>query len=100
MFFDGNMAAPPTITVFSPDNSLFIIFFSCALTGATSVAVRARALNAAADSSAIRLDIDRLPMDGGSRRWPPTVKQQRRQLFASSLPELRERFAAVSDDIF
>ena len=25
MFFEGNIAAPPTITVFSPDISLFII---------------------------------------------------------------------------
>ena len=28
MFFEGNIAAPPTITVFSPDISLFIIFLS------------------------------------------------------------------------
>ena len=61
MFFEGNIAAPPTITVFSPDISLFIL--SCALTGATIVAVRANALNATAERSAIRLDIDHLPMN-------------------------------------
>ena len=37
MFLDGNIAAPPTITV-----------FSCALTGAAMVAVSASALKAAA----------------------------------------------------
>src|SRR5579875_2909352 len=56
MFFEGNIAAPPTITVFSPDISLFIL--SCALTGATRVAVIANALNATADRSAIRFDMD------------------------------------------
>ena len=61
MFFEGNIAAPPTITVFSPDISLFIL--SCALAGATTVAVRASAPKAAADKNAIRLDMDRLPMD-------------------------------------
>ncbi|MGY4432007.1 hypothetical protein ACVWWO_004484 [Bradyrhizobium sp. F1.13.1] len=37
MFFDGNIAAPPTMTV-----------FSSARAGATTVAVMARVLNAAA----------------------------------------------------
>jgi hypothetical protein len=58
MFFEGNIAAPPTITVFSPD-----VILSCALTGATIVAVMANALNATAESRAIRLDMDHLPMD-------------------------------------
>ena len=62
MFFDGNIAAPPTMTVFSPDNSLFIIL-SCALTGATTAAARASAPKAAADKSARRLDMVGLPMD-------------------------------------
>jgi len=61
MFLEGNIAAPPTITVFSPDISLFIL--SCALTGATRVAVRASAPKAAAVKSAIRLDMERLPID-------------------------------------
>jgi hypothetical protein len=51
MFLDGNIAAPPTITV-----------FSCALTGAVMVAVRASAPSAAADRNAIRYDMDLLPM--------------------------------------
>ena len=38
-------------------------FLSCALAGATIVAVRASALNATADKSAIRLDMEHLPMD-------------------------------------
>ena len=62
MFFDGNIAAPPTITVFSPDNSLFGIFLSSALAGATAVAVRASALSATAETSAIRFDMDGLPI--------------------------------------
>src|ERR1700688_4714781 len=66
MFLDGNIAAPPTMTVFSPDISLFIL--SCALTGATTTAVRASAPRAAADNNAIRLDMDRLPMDLSDRR--------------------------------
>src|SRR5437764_2323884 len=61
MFFDGNIAAPPTITVFSPDISLFIIL-SCALTGAKTAEVSASAPKAAAEKNAIRLDMDRLPM--------------------------------------
>src|SRR4051812_50196612 len=51
MFLEGNIAAPPTITV-----------FSCAETGAATVAVRASAANAAADNNAIRFDMDSLPM--------------------------------------
>src|SRR5882757_5647847 len=51
MFLEGDIAAPPTITV-----------FSCALTGATMVAVRARAPKATAESRAIRLDMERLPI--------------------------------------
>ena len=69
MFFEGNIAAPPTITVFSPDISLFIIFLSSALAGAITLAVMASALNATADRSAIRFDMERLPMievTGGS----------------------------------
>jgi hypothetical protein len=52
MFLDGNIAAPPTMTV-----------FSSALTGAVMVAERARTLKAAADRSAIRFDMDNLPID-------------------------------------
>ena len=62
MFFEGNIAAPPTITVFSLDISLFIIFFS-ALAGARTLAVMASVLNATADKTAIRFDMERLPMD-------------------------------------
>jgi hypothetical protein len=57
MFFEGNMAAPPTITV-----------FSSALAGAVMVAVKARALNTAADRSAIRLDMESSPEDCDGRR--------------------------------
>ena len=57
MFLEGNIAAPPTITV-----------FSCALTGAVMVAVRASALNTAADSSAIRFDMESSPEDCDGRR--------------------------------
>src|ERR1700710_601177 len=63
MFLEGNIAAPPTITVFSPDSSLFIIFLSSALAGAITLAVRASALNATAERTAIRFDMDPLPMD-------------------------------------
>src|ERR1700712_4081762 len=70
MFLEGNMAAPPTITVFSPDISLFIIFLSSALAGAMTPAVMASAPNATAERSAIRLDMDRLPMDGDSPQEP------------------------------
>ena len=63
MFFEGNIAAPPTITVFSPDSSLFIIFLSSALAGARTVAVRASAPKAAAEKSAIRLDMETSPDD-------------------------------------
>src|SRR5277367_1780080 len=55
MFFDGYMAAPPTITVFSFDISLFIL--SCALAGTKMVAVNASAPIAAADKSVVLLDI-------------------------------------------
>src|SRR5579871_1183439 len=54
MFFDGNMAAPPTMTV-----------FSWAPAGATIVAVRARAPKATAESRAIRLDMENLPIGQG-----------------------------------
>src|SRR6266851_7563396 len=66
MFFEGNIAAPPTMTVFSPDISLFIIL-SCALAGATTAAVRASAAKAAADKNAMRFDMDWSP-DGLSDR--------------------------------
>ena len=56
MFLEGNIAAPPTITVLPPDISLFIIL-SCALTGAITAAARASAPNAL-EKSAIRLDIN------------------------------------------
>src|SRR6478672_7084341 len=66
MFFEGNIAAPPTMTVFSPDISLFIIL-SCALTGATTAAVRASAPKAA-DKNAMRLDMDGSPVGLSGRR--------------------------------
>src|ERR1700741_901569 len=53
MFLDGYIAAPPTITVFS----------SSARAGATKVEVSASALKATADKSAIRLDMEGLPID-------------------------------------
>jgi hypothetical protein len=57
IFLEGNIAAPPTITV-----------FSSALAGAMMVAVKASALKAAADSSAIRLDMESSPEDCDGRR--------------------------------
>src|SRR6201994_4706299 len=57
MFFDGYIAAPPTITV-----------FSSARAGATKVEVIASTLKAAADKSAIRLDMECLPIGFGDRR--------------------------------
>src|SRR6202007_3411395 len=51
MFFDGNIAAPPTITV-----------FSSARAGAMMVEVIASTLKAAADRRAMRLDMEYLPM--------------------------------------
>src|ERR1700750_70073 len=50
MFLEGNIAGPPTITV-----------FSWAFTGATTVAVKAKALNATAERRAIRLDMETSP---------------------------------------
>jgi hypothetical protein len=50
MFLEGNIAAPPTMTV-----------FSCALRGATIVAVKASAPKAAAARYAIRLDMEKSP---------------------------------------
>src|SRR6266850_884903 len=76
MFFEGNIAAPPTITVFSPESSLFVIL-SCALTGATTAAVRANTPKAAADKSAIRLDMDSLPMIEVPAE--PAIKGQQRR---------------------
>jgi len=59
MFLEGNIAAPPTITV-----------FSCALTGAAMVAVSASTPKAAADNNAYASDMESLPMSevagGGS----------------------------------
>jgi hypothetical protein len=99
MFFEGNIAAPPTITVFSPDISLFIL--SCALTGATIVAVTASALNATAERSAIRLDM-------GISRWieltggfaGDCVNDRGGSICptAPSLSELRELLGAVSEN--
>src|ERR1700732_3114196 len=93
MFFERNIAAPPTMTVFSPDSSLFIIL-SCALTGATTGAVRASAPKAAADRIAMRLDMVSSP-DGLSdrRNSAGDEVQQRRYLIARPRrhwPELRE----------
>src|SRR6059058_5772966 len=61
MFLEGNIAAPPTITVFSPDSSLFGIFLSSALAGATTIVAMASAEKATADKSANRLDIKSSP---------------------------------------
>src|SRR5499427_5892838 len=57
MFFEGNIAAPPTITV-----------FSSARAGATKVEVIASTLKAAAERNAIRLDMECLPIWIGDRR--------------------------------
>src|SRR4051812_50079201 len=73
IFLDGNIAAPPTITVFSPDNSLFIIFLSSAAAGATTLTVMASALKATADRSANRLDIFVSRCIEGAGRHPPAV---------------------------
>src|SRR3954463_16605117 len=72
MFLEGNIAAPPTITVFSPDISLFGIFLSSALAGTATLAARASALNATAERTAIRFDMDGLPMD----EWPADIRQR------------------------
>src|ERR1700722_12366349 len=69
MFLEGNIAAPPTMTV-----------FSWALTGATTVAVRARAPKATAESRAIRLDMETSPdLVNGSRTSAADEGLQRRQ---------------------
>src|SRR5437868_10528714 len=99
MFFEGNIAAPPTITVFSPDSSLFIIFFSSAVAGATTIVVMASAEKATADNSANRLDMKRLPIGMRAGRHPPALSndgaRSRRRC-----AELREGFAAVSEKTF
>src|ERR1051325_11302372 len=88
MFLDGNIAAPPTITVFSPDSSLFIIFLSSAVAGATTIVVMASAEKATADNSANRLDMKHLPIGMRAGRHPPamTMAPQRRHRWT----ELRE----------
>jgi hypothetical protein len=60
IFLDGNIAAPPTMTVFSPDISLFIL--PCALTDTMVAAVTASAPKAA-EMIAICFDMDGLPME-------------------------------------
>src|SRR5437868_3162148 len=77
MFLDGNIAAPPTITVFSPDSSLFIIFFSSAVAGATTIVVMASAEKATADNSANRLDMKHLPIGMRAGRHPPAITMAR-----------------------
>ena len=73
MSFDLNIAAPPTMTVFSLDISFFIIFLSSARAGATKVEVIASMLKAAADKSAIRLDIESLPIGLVAGGHPPAM---------------------------
>jgi hypothetical protein len=89
MFFEGNIAAPPTITV-----------FSSALAGADMVAEKARRLKAAADRSAIRFDMDILPIDEVTDGCRPdrvtTAAEASKSPTAPSLAELREGFAVVS----
>src|ERR1700712_1155498 len=99
MFFDGYIGAPPTITVFSPDISLFIIFLSSALAGASAMPVMARVENATADSNAMRLDMDRLPVDQGragdaapARREGLSRTTNPRSRIASSMSQLRKLF--------
>jgi len=77
MFFDGNIAAPPTMTVFSPDISLFIIL-SCALTGATTAAVRASAAKAAGRDKCKALGHGWSPDGLSGRRTSAGDGQQRR----------------------
>jgi hypothetical protein len=60
MFFDGYIAAPPTITV-----------FSSARAGATKVEVIASTLKAAAERNAIRLDMECLPIGLVTGGHPP-----------------------------
>src|SRR4051794_7597430 len=61
MFLDGYIAAPPTMTV-----------FSSARAGARKVEVSARALNAAADKRAMRLDMECSRRLSGWR-WPAVM---------------------------
>jgi hypothetical protein len=103
MFFEGYIGAPPTITVLSPDISLFIIL-SLASAGATNVPDTVSALKAMADRNAIRLDMDRLPMDfrpasvaGDVARTTAALHRVRS---ASPLPELRELLETVSGNVF
>src|ERR1700743_168991 len=63
MFFDGYIAAPPTITV-----------FSSARAGATKVEVIASTLKAAAERNAIRLDMECLPIGLVTGGHSPVMK--------------------------
>src|SRR5579871_690724 len=88
MFLEGYIAAPPTITV-----------FSWALTGATNVAVMARAPKATAESRAIRLDMESLPNDVCSSRASAAGLRGQRQrtvrLTSSSLARATGGFASA-----
>src|SRR5436309_10976764 len=98
MFLEGNIAAPPTITVFSPDNSLFIIFLSSAVAGAITLAEMASAEKATADNSANRLDMETSPEWNEGRRT--SAGDGDGAATASSLAELREVIARVSEKLF
>jgi hypothetical protein len=95
MFFDGNIGAPPTITVFSP------LILSCAVTGAMTAVVMNSAPNTAAGNNRpLRFDMDRLP-----KGWiapaaiPPACWSRQRscsQPDARSMAELRGPKTVVS----
>src|SRR5260370_18834110 len=80
MFFEGNIAAPPTMEVFPPDISVFIIL-SCAVTGATTAAVRGSAPKAAEDKNAMRFDMDWSPDGLSDRRMSAGDEGQQRRWF-------------------
>src|SRR5262249_54569157 len=63
MFFDGYIAAPPTITV-----------FSSARAGAMRLEVIASTLKAAAENNAICLDMEGLPIGLVTGGHPPVMK--------------------------
>src|SRR5450631_2589894 len=97
MFLDGNIAAPPTMTVFSPD-----IILSCALTGAAMMAVKASAPKAAAERTRNGLDMSGLPVKfavtGGH---PPAMRgQQRRRPVRDRLVSLSGRATRAVRDGF
>src|SRR3954451_3166027 len=99
MFLEGNIAAPPTITVFSPDSSLFGIFLSSAPAGATAMVVMASAEKATADNSANRLDMKSLPMHWAGRPPPATMATMARHRVVVA-PSYARRLAGFRKNFF